>query len=106
VCSVTRPGAVITLEAMKYELDLIRNRAKDEKICWLGDVTNVSSVNKEIRDYAADETPKFVKALALITASQLSKLAANIFFHLKKPPYPTRLFTNEQDARAWLRQYM
>ena len=74
--------------------------------CWLGEVSRLSSSTKEIRDFAAIETPKFVKALALITNSTVSKSIANLFLLLKEPPYPTRLFTDEREAKEWLKNYL
>lgn len=104
--SVTKKDAALTKEALMVTFDFIQKNASGKKICWLGDVTNASLPTTEARDYAGEETPKFIKALALITNSELSRMIANVFLVLKKPPYPTRLFTNVQDARAWLKTHL
>jgi hypothetical protein len=105
-CSVTKKNASITKEALEDSFKYIRKHAGDKKICWLGDVTNASFPTKEARDYSGDETPKIVEALAIIVNSEISKLVANAFLALKKPPYPTKMFTSEKDAREWLQQYL
>jgi hypothetical protein len=47
-----------------------------------------------------------IKALALLTNSSLSKMIAEIFMLVKKPPYPTRMFTSEAEALIWIRSYL
>ena len=105
-CTVTKKKAPLTKEALIAQFDFIRKRSNGKKICWLGDVTHVSFPTTEARDYAGEETPKFIKALALITNSEISKMVANVFLVLKRPPYPTKLFTNEKDARNWLKNHL
>ena len=106
LCSVSRKNAVITKETLDHSFNMIRIRAKGEKVCWIGDVTNITSADKEARDYAANETPKFIKALALITNSPLSRMVANIFLNLKKLPFPVKMFTSEEEARNWIAKYL
>jgi hypothetical protein len=105
-CSVTKKNASLTKEALMESFDYIRCNSTSSKICWLGDVTAALFPTQEARDFAGEETPKFVKALALITNSEISRMIANVFMVLKKPSYPTRMFTNEEDAKEWLRQYL
>lgn len=105
-CTVTKKDVMVTKSGLEETFQYIRENSPNDKVCWLGDVSDASLSTKEAQDYAAQETPKLVKALALITNSQLSRLMANIFLTLKKPPYPTRMFTNEQNAREWLKQYL
>jgi len=50
--------------------------------------------------------PRYIKAIAMVSDSALGKMLANLFFTLKKQPYPTKMFTNEQDAKEWLMQYL
>ncbi|MGQ0829315.1 MAG: DUF7793 family protein [Bacteroidota bacterium] len=47
-----------------------------------------------------------MKALALLTRSPLSRMIANIYLTLKKPAYPTKVFSDETEARKWLKQYL
>jgi len=105
-CTVTKKGITITKERLSLTFDFIRNQAGDKKVCWLGNVTEASFPTDEARDFAGVETPKIIKALALITNSKISRMIANVFLTLKKPPYPTRLFTSEENARAWLKTYL
>jgi len=103
--SITRKNSVLDKKSLVETFDYIKKNAGNKKVCWISNVTDVLPPEKEVRDFAATETPKIVKALALITNSSLSKMIAEIFMLVKRPPYPTKLFTNEAEAREWLRKY-
>ena len=61
---------------------------------------------KEDRDWIARELNSVIKALAIISTSPLGKMLANLFFGLKPPPYPYKFFSNEIDAKEWIKQYL
>ncbi len=105
-CSVTKPNCSITKDALTLTFNFIKENVGDKKICWLSNVTEAAFPTDEARDFAGEETPRIIRALALITNSQISRLIANVFITLKKPPYPTKMFSNEQDAREWIGQYL
>jgi hypothetical protein len=77
-----------------------------KKVCMLLDVTHSSETTREVRDFAAEELPKITKAIAMVSGSALGKVLANLFFLLKSHPYPVKYFTDETEARVWLRQYL
>lgn len=110
VYAISRKGER-SLEETKRTLDLFKNIIDDKmdgdkKVCLLIDVTNSPETKREIRDYAAEEFPKLVKAIAMISESALGKMVANLFFTIKTQPYPTKFFNNEKDAKKWLEQYL
>lgn len=47
-----------------------------------------------------------IKALAIIIRSPVSRVLGNFFIGLNKPSFPTRLFTNYDEAKAWLAQFL
>ncbi len=106
LCSVYKQDAVLSKNALSRSFNLILEKSRGKKVCWLGEVSRVSFPDKETRDYASTDSPRVIKALALLTRSPLSQMVANIYLGLKKPPHPSRLFTNESDAKAWLKQYI
>ncbi|MGZ3883914.1 MAG: DUF7793 family protein, partial [Bacteroidia bacterium] len=61
---------------------------------------------KHQRDFIAEQLSSVTKAMAIITSSPLSRMIANLFFGLKPPPYPVKMFTNENEAKAWILQYL
>lgn len=93
-------------ENIEKTVALWKKLAGDQKICLLIDLTHVLPPDKEAREYAEIQQNAIVKAYAMVTRSALSRMVANVFFSLKPPPYPYKLFSNEKDARNWLTQYL
>ncbi|MBL7919943.1 MAG: STAS/SEC14 domain-containing protein [Bacteroidia bacterium] len=106
LCSISKKGAPHTLEDTKKRFDEFKKVIGNKKICMLVDVTNTNESTREIRNYAAEELPKIVKAIAMVSTSAVGKMLANLFFTLKTQPYPTKMFNNEKDAKKWLQQFL
>lgn len=70
------------------------------------DMKGVRSISKDAREYLATEGARNIKAGALIIDSALSKMVGNIFLTINKPAVPTKLFTNELEAKEWLKKYL
>jgi hypothetical protein len=96
---------VRTLDETKGVIEELKRIANGKKICLLVDLSNSSETPKEIREYAASEFPKFIKAAALISDSALGKMIANLFFNFRFQPYPSKMFNSETEAKKWLRQF-
>ncbi len=95
-----------SLEETKKSMDEFSKLLGGKKVCMLADVTHIAESTREIKDYIAQEFPKYVKALALVSNSALGKMLANLFFTIKTQSYPTKIFNNEEDAKAWLKQHL
>ncbi|MCH2044409.1 MAG: hypothetical protein MK212_09870 [Saprospiraceae bacterium] len=60
--------------------------------------------SKKVRDYFAQpENARTNKANAFIISSSISKITINLFLKFSKPSYPTKIFSNKEDALAWLK---
>jgi hypothetical protein len=67
-------------------------------------MTGLVAMDREARlFFAGEETAKVESAAALIIDSLLSRAIGNFFMGLNKPIIPTRLFTSEAEALAWLK---
>ena len=107
LCSISKKDAPdITREQGMSQLEDLKRITGGRKLCMLLDITYARPTKREDREYGAEELTKVVKALALISKSALGKMVANLFFNLKPPPYPTKMFNEEQEAREWLNQYL
>lgn len=95
-----------SLEETKDIIESFKEWVGNKKVCLLIDVTNSPETKRDIRDYAAKEFPKFVKAIAMVSDSALGKMVANLFFTIKTQPYPTKFFNNVEEAEDWLKQYI
>ena len=106
LCSVAKKVPQQTLEEAEKSMEEFLAITGGKKVCLLSDSTNSPPVNKEMRDYAAKVIPEVAKAIAIMSNSSVGKMAANLFFSLKKQPYPVKFFDNEQEAKEWLKQYL
>ena len=98
-----------TVEHAKENIDAqerIRDSLKKKKTRVLIDMTAVSEITKEARDYYANErTGSVQRATALLISSPVSRAIGNFFMGLNKPIYPTKLFTDPQKAIRWLQTF-
>lgn len=106
LCSVAKKVLQQTLEEAKKTMIDFNKITEGKKVCLLSDSTNSSPLNKEMRDYYAEVIPELVKAVAIISRSAVGRMAANLFFSIKKQPYPVKMFTDENEAKEWLKQYL
>jgi hypothetical protein len=61
--------------------------------------------DKETRRFSTEQLPIIYKAMAMVAKPGLSKLIMNILFRLKSPPIPMKSFTDDKQAKEWLRQF-
>ena len=106
LCSVYKKGVIRTMADTQKAMEEFKKILNGRKICMLVDVTHTGQVSKEVREYVAMELPKIVKAIAMVSDSPLGKMLANLFLTLKTQAYPTKVFSNELEAREWLKQYL
>ncbi len=84
----------------------IRDGMNKEKIRVLINMTEITEISKEARDYFANErTASIQRATALLIRSPVSRVIGNFFMGLNKPISPTRLFTDPQIAIEWLHTF-
>ena len=106
LCSVAKKVPQQTIEeAKKTMIDFLKITG-GRKVCLLSDSTDSPPADKEMRDYAAEVIPEVAKAVGIISRSAVGKMAANLFFSIKKQPYPVKMFTDENEAKEWLKQYL
>ncbi len=106
LCSVAKKVPQQTVEEAKKSMIEFKKIIGEKKVCLLSDNTDSPPVNKEMRDFAAEVIPEIVKAIAVLSNSAVGKMAANLFFSLKKQAYPVKFFDQEEEAKQWLKQYL
>jgi len=105
LCFVSKQHPAQTVEESKQLFEDIRKISKGEKLCWLMDVTNFHIPTKEARDYGGSEIQKMTKAIAFLSDTVLGKYVINLLLIIKRQPFPTKMFIDEQAAREWLKQF-
>jgi len=105
LCAVSK-DTPRTLERQQKTYDLVKQISGNKKVCYLTEVTHVQPPDRETREYVLKESPNLFKAVAVISNSVLGRMIANILFRMKNQPYPTKMFSNENEAKEWLKQYL
>lgn len=101
-----KPADNIDLAAAKI---IVRDRLAVQKgksypvLCYLDALKNV---DKDARDYLAVEGSQLVKAVAIIIASTAKIIMTNFYLSVNKPLVPTKMFSNETDAKKYLEPYV
>ena len=71
----------------------------------LADLRNVTTgANRQARKYyTLEESCRSKLGMAMLVQSPVQRMLGNLFVKINKPPYPTRLFSDEEEALIWLR---
>jgi len=96
-----------TKEEVLLQMDEFRKLLGNKKACMISITDSTAPPpKKEDRDWIAKELDSVIKALGIISVSPLSRMVANLFFGLKPPSYPVKFFSNQKDAKEWIKQYL
>ncbi len=85
---------------------LVKRITNNKTVPLLIYLSNSPVPDKETRKFSTEQLPTVYTAMAMISEPGLAKFIMNILFKLQPPPIPMKNFTNEQDAKAWLKQYL
>ena len=82
---------------------LMRLLGDDAPLPLLIDFTLGSGQDSETRQYYANHSGDWCTKAAILVNSPVARVMGNIYMGLNKPKVPTRLFTLEEAAMAWLK---
>ena len=97
---------VRTIKNITENIELVRSITNNKKIPLLIYLSNSPIPDKATRKFAAEQLPHVYTAMAMVSKPGLSKFIMNILFRFKSPPIPMKSFTDDKQARAWLKQYL
>jgi hypothetical protein len=71
----------------------------------LVDLTTLGSVSKGSRGiYTSQETARICSRAALLVGNPVSRIMGNFYMGINKPVMPVKMFTDPDEAMAWLLQ--
>jgi len=97
---------VRTVKNITENIALVKQITNGKKVPLLIYLSNSPIPDKETRKFAAEQLPNVYVAMAMVAKPGLSKLIMNILFRFKTPPIPMRSFSDDQEAKEWLKQYL
>jgi hypothetical protein len=95
-----------TVENIKGNVALVKKITNNTPVPLLIYLKNSPVPDKETRNFATEQLPTIYKAMAIVSKPGLATFVMNILFRLKPPPIAMKNFTNEQEAKEWLKNYL
>jgi hypothetical protein len=95
-----------TVKNISENIALVKQITGNKKVPLLIYLCKTPIPDKETRKFSTEQLPNVYTAMAMVSKPGLSKLIMNILFKLKTPPIPMKSFTDDEQARDWLMQYL
>ena len=101
------PGAVVTVDDAIENIAVTAELTQGRRVPVLVDLRHARSQSAQAREYlAGPEANKVSNAVALLIGSPISRALGNFYLGFNRPNVPTRLFTDENEARQWLTSFL
>ncbi len=104
---VPENGVQITMDNVKLQIAAIGSLGKGKRypVLVYGGVD--TRLDSEVMNYVASEKSNpFALAEAYLITNVTHKLLAGFYLKINKPARPTRVFTKEKEALAWLYSFL
>ena len=107
VCyTVVKQNAVVELPDAIENSDSVAKLSEGKIYPMLVNLKEIKSISKEARDhFSMQNRAPGVSAIGLLIKSPASTLIGNFFLGLNKSIVPVKLFTSEEKAVLWLKQF-
>lgn len=104
--TVVKSNAIVEISDAIENTGAVKELSEGKIYPLLVNLNEIKSITKEARDHFSmkDRTPG-VSAIGLVIKSPASTIIGNFFLGLNKSMVPVKLFTNEEKAIAWLKQF-
>jgi hypothetical protein len=101
------PGSEVSLDDARENLETTARLSQGKRLPVMVDLRGVRSQSAEARALLAGPAGTAVSvAVAMIIASPLSRVLGNFYLGFNRPETPTRLFTSQDEAEAWLSSFI
>lgn len=95
-----------TVKNITENIALVKEITGGKKVPLLIFLSNSPVPDKATRKFSTEQLPDIYTAMAMVSKPGLSKLIMNILFRFKQPPIPIKSFSNPEEARQWLSQFL
>ena len=95
-----------TVKNITENAALVKRITGNKKVPLLIYLTKSPIPDKETRNYVNKILPEVYTAMAMISKPGLAKFIMNFLFSLKPPPIPMKNFSDEEEAKEWLKRYL
>ena len=95
-----------TVENISGNVALVKQITNNKPVPLLIYLAPSPVPDKATRKFSTEQLPAIYSAMAMVSKPGLSKFIMNILFSLKPPPIPMKSFTDDKEAKEWLKQYV
>jgi hypothetical protein len=104
---IHEPNCDVTLADAQETMAAYEKVNQGKRLPLFIDTMTMRSLSREARHYyASEEAAAVASAAAIIIGSPVSRVLGNFYLGLSNPHLPSRLFTDEDEALAWLRGFL
>ncbi len=94
-----------TVENITANRELVKSMTNNTPMPLLIFLCDSPIPDKATRQFSTEVLPEIYSAMGMVSKPGLAKFIMNILFALKPPPIPMKTFTNEIEARKWLKSF-
>jgi len=95
-----------TIKNITKNIALVKSITDGKIIPLLIYLSNSPVPDQATRKFSAEQLPNVYSAMAMVSKPGLSKFIMNILFSLKPPAIPMKSFSDDQEAKKWLMQFI
>jgi|TARA_R110000737_G_scaffold324995_1_gene338149 hypothetical protein len=98
--------ALISLDELDNNFIKIKSITKGNAVYGIIDIEQNGDLGKNYLSYLEREYSKVYRALAIITPSKWKRLKSQVTRNFSKSKYPVKLFSNTDQAKKWLKDFL
>ena len=95
-----------TVKTISDNISLVWQITGGKKVPLLIYLSRAPVPDKETRKFSAEQLPNVYTAMAMVSNARLAQFIMNILFKFKHPPIPMKSFTDDKEAKQWLKQFV
>jgi hypothetical protein len=95
-----------TVANITGNIALVKSITNNKRVPLLIYLSKSPIPDAETRKFVNEQLPKVYTAMAMISKPGLSRFIMNFLFRLKTPPIPMKNFTDDKEAKEWLKQFL
>lgn len=92
-----------TVENISGNVALVKKITNNTPVPLLIYLSDSPIPDKATRKFSTEQLPVIYSAMAMVSKPGLAKFIMNILFSLKPPPIPMKSFSDDKEAKEWLR---
>jgi hypothetical protein len=95
-----------TVKNISENIALVKQITAGKKVPLLIYLCNSPIPDKETRNFSAEQLPNVYSAMAMVSNGGLAPFIMNILFKFKPPSIPMKSFSDDKEAKEWLKQFV